>query len=431
MTDNLNIMDQSVDWQTRMAAIVDMMRELSRQTDPQAMVRAYGARMRRILPTDGRISLSRRNLSAPQYCITRSSLWTDDVNPWKDKARLPVFEGGVLSELIYGNEPRLVEDLQIAPDDPAAAYLAGHRSLLAIPLFDQGLALNMVVLLRREPQAFDPQMFPQLVWLSNLFGRATHNLVLSEELTRAYDAMDYELKLVANIQRSLLPVDLPRIPTMDLAVSYQTSQRAGGDYYDFFPLPDGQWGILIADVSGHGTPAAVLMAITHSIAHIFPGPPTPPGRVLSHINHHLATRYTGKNGTFVTAFYGIYDPSARELVYACAGHNPPRVKRCDDGTLLSLDGAQSLPLGIAEGLNYEESRQRLQPHDHLVFYTDGITEAANAAGEMFGTERLDEILALCPNNATALLRSVLDAVHQFTAGHPAADDRTLLVATIS
>jgi sigma-B regulation protein RsbU (phosphoserine phosphatase) len=414
-----------------MAAIVDMMREMSRQTDPQAMVRAYGARMRRILPCDVRLSLSRRNLAAPKYCITRSSLWPDDVNPWKDKASLPILEGGLLSELIYGNEPRLLDDLQIAPDDPAATYLAGQRSLMALPLFDQGVALNMVVLLRREPAAFDPEHFPELVWLGNLFGRATQNLVLSEELKQAYDEIDHELTVVANIQRSLLPVELPRIPTMDLAASYQTSQRAGGDYYDFFPLPEGKWGILIADVSGHGTPAAVLMAITHSIAHIFPGPPTPPGRVLSHINHHLATHYTGKNGTFVTAFYGIYDPSARELVYACAGHNPPRVKRCTDGTLLSLDGAQSLPLGIADPLRYEESTQRLQPHDHLVFYTDGITEAANAAGHMFGTERLDEILALCPDSATALLRSVLDAVNQFTAGHPAADDRTLLVATIS
>jgi sigma-B regulation protein RsbU (phosphoserine phosphatase) len=430
-SDKLDILDRRLDWQTRMTAIVDMMREMSRQTDPQAMVRAYGARMRQILPSDVRLSLSRRNLPAPQYCITRSSLWPDDVNPWKDKSRLPVLEGGLLGELIYGNEPRLIDELEIARDDPAAEYFAGQRSLLAIPLFDQGMALNMVVLLRREPAAFHPHQFPELVWLSNLFGRATHNLVLSEELQRAYDAMDQELKVVANIQRSLLPVALPRIPTMDLAVSYQTSQRAGGDYYDFFPLPEDKWGILIADVSGHGTPAAVLMAITHSIAHVFPGPPTPPGQMLSHISHHLVTRYTGQGGTFVTAFYGIYDPSTRDLVYACAGHNPPRVKRCDDGALLSLDGAQSLPLGIADPIKYQESIQHLQPHDHLVFYTDGITEAANAAGEMFGTERLDGILALCPNNATALLRSVLDAVSQFTAGHVAADDRTLLVATIA
>src|SRR5207253_1299364 len=103
------------------------------------------------------------------------------------------------------------------------------------------------------------------VWLSNLFGRATHNLVLAEELRQAYEAVDRELVAVADIQRSLLPAKLPKIPTMDLAAHYQTSRRAGGDYYDFFPLAEGKWGIIVADVSGHGTPAAVLMAITHCI----------------------------------------------------------------------------------------------------------------------------------------------------------------------
>ena len=88
-----------------------------------------------------------------------------------------------------------------------------------------------------------------MVWMSNLFGRATHNLVLAEELKAAYEIVDRELKIVADIQRSLLPSPLPKIPTLGLAAHYQTSQWAGGDYYDFFPLPDGHWGILIADVS--------------------------------------------------------------------------------------------------------------------------------------------------------------------------------------
>src|SRR5207249_9646395 len=113
---------------------------------------------------------------------------------------------------------------------------------------------------------------PELVWISNLFGRATHNLVLAEQVQSAFEAVDQEMKTIANLQRSLLPSPLPTIPRMGLAAHYQTSQRAGGDYYDFFPLPDGKWGILIADVSGHGTPAAVLMAVTHSIAHTYPGP---------------------------------------------------------------------------------------------------------------------------------------------------------------
>jgi sigma-B regulation protein RsbU (phosphoserine phosphatase) len=418
-------------WQERLALIVETMRELSRQTDPQAMVRAYGVKVRQLLRVDRSVSLSRRDLPPPQYRITRSTTWAEVVNPWQEKDRLPLLEGGLLAELIYANEPRLIDDLQIDAKDPAAEYLAGQRSLAAIPLYDRGVALNMVVMMRREPAAFDREQLPQTVWLSNLFGRATHNLVLAEELKEAYNAVDREMQVVADIQRSLLPAQLPCIPTLDLAASYQTASRAGGDYYDFFPLPEGRWGILIADVSGHGTPAAVLMAVTHAIAHTHPGPAWPPGQVLSYVNRHLASRYTAQSNTFVTAFYGIYDPARRELVYACAGHNPPRLKRCSDGTLCSLDSAGGLPLGIFIGETYPEVKQRLIPGDQIVFYTDGITEARNPAGEMFGLERLDDVLSNCSLVASALLGAVLEAVEQFTVGRPADDDRTLLVARIS
>src|SRR5438132_4178240 len=299
-------------WQERLDIIVDMMREMSSQTDPQEMVRAYGAKARAILPSDGRISLSRRGLTAPRYRITRSTTWSQPVDPWKENDRLPVLQGGLFARLIYGDLPRIINNLEPEPDDPAAEYLAGQRSLLAIPLYDQGVALNMVLLLKKEPGGFSGDKFPEMVWLSNLFGRATSNLVLSNELKQAYQALDKELKVVGEIQRSLLPAELPRIPTMDLAVYYQPSARAGGDYYDFFPLPEGKWGIFIADVSGHGTPAAVLMAVTHCIAHTHPGPPLQPGRVLEYLNYHLAARYTN-NGSFVTAFYGIYDPETRRL----------------------------------------------------------------------------------------------------------------------
>ncbi len=427
----LNLLDQSTgDWQKRLAVIVETMREISRQTDPQAMVRIYGQRMRQFLPVDGSISLSRRGLTFPAYRITRSSTWREVVNPWKEPDRLPLFEGGLLSKLIYSDEPHLIDDLAVEADDPAALYLSGHRSLQAIPLFDQGVALNMVVLLRKEPAAFSREQFPELVWLSNLFGRATSNLVLSGDLQAAYTALDRELKVVADIQRSLLPAQLPQIPTLDLAAFYQPSRRAGGDYYDFFPLPEGKWGILIADVSGHGTPAAVLMAITHCIAHTHPGPAAPPSEVFAYINHHLTARYTASSETFVTAFYGIYDPANKELTYTCAGHNPPRLKRCQDGTLAVLDSARALPLGIFPQQEYPEYVQKLQTGDQIVFYTDGITEAHNLAGEMFGTSRLDQVLELCTLQASALLDTVLEAVDRFAAGHPADDDRTVIIARI-
>src|SRR4051794_5789477 len=112
-TERLDLLvGQNSDWRQRMAFIVEMMREMSLQTDPQAMVRAYGARMRQVIQADRSLSLSRRGLEPPQYRITRSSLWKGEVNPWKDKARLPLFEGGLLGELIYGDEPAIIDDLR-------------------------------------------------------------------------------------------------------------------------------------------------------------------------------------------------------------------------------------------------------------------------------------------------------------------------------
>ena len=430
MTPRLN-RQEGGDWQQRLGLIVEMMRDMSRQTDPQEMVRSYAERVRVLLPSDGRLSLSRRGLTAPKYRITRSTAWKDDVNPWKEKDRLPLLEGGLLAELIYGDEPHITDALDVPAADPAAEYLRGHRSLMAIPMFDQGVALNMVVLLSREPAAFPREDLPELVWLSNLFGRATNNLVLSEQLQRANEALDREMRAVGEIQRSLLPAALPRVPTLDLATHYQPSQRAGGDYYDFFPLPGGRCGIFIADVSGHGTPAAVLMAVTHCIAHTNPGSSMPPADVLSYLNHHLATLYTSQNESFITAFYGVYDPADRTLTYACAGHNPPRLKRCRDGTLLALDGVGGFPLGITPDGAYDQAVHQLQLGDQILFYTDGITEARNPEGKLYGTDRLDQVLESCSRQASALLDSVLRSVEEFANGHPADDDRTLIVARVS
>ena len=375
------------EWQERLAAIVEAMREMSLQDDPVKMVQAYGSRVRAWMPADRWLSLSRRGLEWPRYRITRSSGWTETIDPWKEKHRLPLLSGGFLAELVYGNEPRLIDDLTglVAPKDPAWEYLEGMRSLIAVPHYDRGEGVNMVVLMREEPGSFDPDRFPEWVWVSSLFGRATHNLVLSNELKDAYHIVERELKVVADIQKSLLPQVLPRIPNIELATYYRTSRWAGGDYYDFFALPDGKWGILVADVSGHGTPAAVMMAITHSLAHSLPGPADPPAALLGHLNRQLSMHYTVANEVFVTAFYGVFCPIARTLTYSCAGHNAPRLIRCRDGTVQALEEVGGPPLGLDEDLGYEETTCVLQPGDVVAFYTDGITEAMDSRGAQFGS----------------------------------------------
>jgi sigma-B regulation protein RsbU (phosphoserine phosphatase) len=418
----------------RLAFFVDMMRELSSQTDPQEMVQAYGRRMEQVVRRDRYISLSRRDLAAPNYRVTRSSVWDEqntDVNPWRQREALPVYGTGLLGELIYKDVPTILDEFTPDPADPGYPFLEGMRSLVALPLYDRGVALNMVVLLSKRTAAFPREALPEQVWMSNLFGRATHNLVLRDELQRAYDAVDRELRTVADIQRSLLPTRLPDVPTLDIAAHYQTSKRAGGDYYDFFQLPGGQWGILLADVSGHGTPAAVLMAVTHSIAHTLSGPPDPPSALLSFINGHLTARYTNGSGKFVTAFYGIYDPATRALRYASAGHCPPRVCR-GSGAFEEMSEGAGLPLGIEGDTDYCDVVVRFAPGDTIAFYTDGITEARGNGAEMFGTDRLDDVLRRCGGNtARELVTETLRAVDAFTGDRPPTDDRTLLFVKVT
>ena len=418
------------DWRQRLAFIVHTMRDVSRQTDPEEMVRLYSGRMGQVVPSDRLVTLSRRDLAPPLYRITRSSTWTERVNPWKEPQRLPQFDRGLLGELLYGDEPTIIDDIHISPGDPAAEYLEGQRSLLALPLFDRGTALNMVVLMRRQVGAFDREQLPEQVWMSNLFGQATSNLVLSEDLRAAYDAVDRELRAVAQIQRSLLPTSLPRIPGLQLAAHYQTSRRAGGDYYDFFALPGGQWGILVADVSGHGTPAAVLMAITHSIAHTCCDPPAPPARLLSALNDRLASVYTAENGQFVTAAYAVYDPAARRITYASAGHPAPRIRH-RDGRVNALEGKAAIPLGIDAAICFPEHERTLAEGDTLVFFTDGITEARDPAGDLFELEGLDRAVCESDGSPEDVIRKTLSCIEHFTRGAPAADDRTLLVAQVA
>jgi sigma-B regulation protein RsbU (phosphoserine phosphatase) len=414
-------------WRARLAVSVEVMRELSRYSDPQEMYFVFSRRMAQLFPVSRQLSISRRGLRFPQYRVTRFNLWTDSINPWKEPERLPVHEGGLLPELLYADQPRLLDDVVLDADDPAGAYLSGQRSLLAIPHFDQGTAQNMLLLAREEPHAFPRDRIADLVLLSNLFGRATQTLVLSQAVREAYDTVDYELRSIADIQKSLLPQSTPRIPGLDVAVHYQTAKRAGGDYYDFFALPDGKLGVLIADASGHGTPAAVLMAVARSIVHTRSEPAVKPGELLTFLNGQLTKQYTRQTGHFMTAFYAVFDPIGGTIAYASAGHNPPRLLRAADGIRMVLNRAQRLPLGIKADEVYPEQSLLLQGGDRVVFFTDGVIEAVNAAGDVFGSDCIDA--ALCGRQATAeqVIQAILRDLSAFTAGVPAADDRTLVV----
>ncbi len=417
-------------WEEELAIIDRTMRAISGITDPQQLVDVYWDGIGELLPITDYVALSRRGVEPPFYLITRSSRFTEDINPWTQRERLPRLSGGVLGEIAYADRPVFIDDLpaRLRADDPAYFYLQGFQSVIALPQYDNGEALNISVNLLTPGRELDRAIIPMLAWQSGLFGRGTQNLVLRNQLTKALSDLDRELQVVGEIQRSLLPSELPAIPGFDLAAYYLTSARAGGDYYDFFPLEGGRWGLFIADVSGHGTPAAVLMAITHAIAHSQPRRHTPPASLLAHLNSHLTRSYT-RSGTFVTAFYAVLDPASRTLTYSAAGHNPPRLVRNE---VTALSAASSLPLGISEDQTYSEATIHLHRGDLLVLYTDGITEAMaptspSQSPELFGPGRLDEVLLSSrARSPAACIDRVCAEIAAFTSGSPASDDRTLI-----
>lgn len=414
-------------WQEELAIIDRTMKAISGVTDPEELVEIYWNGIGDLVSIDDYVAVSRRNVDPPHYLVTRSSRFTEHFNPWTERARLPKLTGGLLGEIAYGSSgPVIIEDLpaRLQADDPARFYLEGFQSLIALPQYDGGEALNTTMLLLPAGVAIDHARIPILHWQGGLFGRGTQNLVLRNELSAALAMLDRELQIVGNIQRSLLPQSLPAIPGFELAVHYQTSAWAGGDYYDFFPLPGGKWGLFIGDVSGHGTPAAVMMAITHATAHARPGTHTPPAALLEYLNNQLA-RATMRHDSFVTAFYAVLDPTARTLTYSRAGHNPPRLIRRD--TVQSLDEVGTLPLGILDGQKYDEATVALQPGDLLLLYTDGITEAASpTSGELFGTDRLDQLLQDCRATADDCIDRIRTSVAQFCENAPPTDDQTLI-----
>lgn len=141
---------------------------------------------------------------------------------------------------------------------------------------------------------------------------------------------------------------------------------------------------------------------------------------------------TGKSAPgFVTALCAVYDPRRGTIGYSSAGHHPPRLKRCSDGSLMSLDGSGSPPLGVLHGVRFRDSEKELVPGDQIIFYTDGVTEAMDPTGEMFGLDRLDGVLENCGIAAEAIIQSVRDELDAFRKGRELADDVTLLVARVT
>ena len=261
--------------------------------------------------------------------------------------------------------------------------------------------------------------------LSDLRAGLDRQRALTTELSEAYRRLDREQLRVGEFQRTLLPARAPDLPGWRIAAHYETSTRAGGDYYDFFPLEDGRLGVLIADASGHGTPAAVLMAMTHVLLHAAAEAQAQPDLALARLNSDLV--HSVSSGQFITAFYAVLDPASGKLEYAAAGHNPPYLKRAD-GAIEMLDDGGGPPLGVIERARFGVAGTRLSPGDTLLLYTDGLTEAMAPDSAMFGEDRVLSILESADGMPPqGLIERLTRAVRAHRGEAPLSDDLTLVV----
>jgi sigma-B regulation protein RsbU (phosphoserine phosphatase) len=248
---------------------------------------------------------------------------------------------------------------------------------------------------------------------------------------RDIERKNTELQIAADIQKSFLPSEIGPLIGFDIAATSLPAKEVGGDFFDVIPFAvvpakDHRAGIMIADVSGKGIPAALFMALSLVIMRVNSLWHPHPADVLRDANA-IISRDTKETGMFVTLFYAVVDCELRQVTYANAGHNPPMVYRAGTGAIEEL-GTTGVALGIMDAATYTEQVCVLSPGDLLLLYTDGITEAENEAEEMFGEERLREgLIRYHDLPARGIMDSVLEDVRAFAAGYPQSDDITLMV----
>ncbi|MDQ3285220.1 MAG: SpoIIE family protein phosphatase [Actinomycetota bacterium] len=213
-----------------------------------------------------------------------------------------------------------------------------------------------------------------------------------DQLSLMRQSTEQELRLARSIQRASLPEEVPELEGWQISPYYQPAREVGGDFYDFHFLSEGRVGLVVGDATGHGVPAALVMSTTCGMLQLAAQElgSSSPGEVLSRVNETLFTRIP--SNMFVTCFYCILDPESASLSYANAGHDLPYVLRGSSGDVEELR-ARGMPLGIMPGMGYEEKETILNSGDAILLYSDGLVEAHDPQGKMFGFPRLRALIA--------------------------------------
>lgn len=234
-----------------------------------------------------------------------------------------------------------------------------------------------------------------------------------------------ELEIAQGIQQSFLPDSAPEIAGIELVAKNVPALEVGGDFYDFIPVATGQWGLVIADVSGKGVPAALFMALSRTLIRASTLVNADPALSIAHANRMIYE--DSKSNMFVTLFYAVLDSRTMTLDYVNAGHNPPLLLQ-GESTTVRLLKAKGIALGVIDEVDLQSVRVDLKPGDVLVLYTDGVTEAINAAEEEFGEERLFAIITRNRNRpAQEIMDEILAGITAFAGDTPQFDDITLMI----
>jgi serine phosphatase RsbU (regulator of sigma subunit)/anti-sigma regulatory factor (Ser/Thr protein kinase) len=317
-------------------------------------------------------------------------------------------------------------DLQaLELDSPALDGLRAAGVRLVVPLITHGEligTLNLGPRLSEQDYSTDDRKL-----LENLASQAAPALRVAqlvreqEAEARDRERLDQELRVAQLIQQHFLPLTLPQPPGWSVQAHYRPARAVGGDFYDFVERRDGTLAFAVGDVTDKGVPAAMVMAGTRSFLRAAGQALASPGEVLARVNDLLHPDMPPR--MFVTCLYGILDPSSGRVTFANAGHNLPIVRGIDGTRELRATG---MPLGLLPGMRYEESEARLARGQQMVLHSDGISEAHDPSGEMFGIPRLQEVLAGA-EGGDRLLNDVLRELERFTGpGWEQEDDITLV-----
>ena len=312
--------------------------------------------------------------------------------------------------------------MRYAPDVRKDPYYIGcddsTRSEVAIPLHVEGKLIGVFTASHPELDAFPAQQLRLLQSLCSYVAVAVHNARRFQQEHHARQKMSREAHEARKIQQALLPRSSPYIPGFVISGLSTPAGAVGGDWYDFIPFSDGRWGLVLADVSGKGMAAALLMSATRGILRSLAEASCSPSEVLTKLNQLLVNDFP--SGRFVTMVYAVLDAVTRTLTFASAGHLRPLL--IENSQARFLDTERGLPLGIGPG-DYSEAQVHLSQGARLLFYSDGITEATNPGEDEYGAERLEKHFGR--NDASA--ESILDDVREFADGAGLHDDATVIL----